>query len=261
MSGRYLRPSEADLAPDDGLRVDLAAAYRLADMHGYNEGIFNHLTVLNARRDAFFVQPFGMHWSEVTAGSLLEVDAEGRVVGGDGEVERSTFCIHLPIHRAHPHARCVFHTHMPFASTLMRLADPQLLAIGQTELQFQRMVAYDEAYTGLVYDLDAGARLASLFAPATRVLMLANHGVIVIGDSVAETYDRLYYLEQACRAQVYALWTGRALREIPTAVIERTLAQMSDPPLYYGRPASALHFDALKRVLARRNPGFDRIDG
>jgi len=239
------------------LRVDLAAAYRLADLNGYNEGIFNHLTVLVPGRDAFLVQPFGMHWSEVTAGSLLEVDFSGRVIRGEGEVERSTFCIHVPIHRAHPRARCVFHTHMPFASTLMRLADPRIRPLGQTELQFMHQVAYEDEYTGLIFDLEAGERLARQFAASTRVLMLAHHGVIVIGDSVAETYDRLYYLERACRAQVYALWTGQPLREIPANVVAQTLAQVRDPPLYYGRHPSELHFDALKRLLRRQNPGFD----
>ncbi len=245
-------------ATDDALRVDLAAAYRLADLHEYNEGIFNHLTVRVPGRDVFLVQPFGMHWSEVTAGSLLEVDFDGRVVAGSGEVERSTFCIHVPIHRAHAHAQCVFHTHMPFASTLARLLDPRILPTGQTELQFLGNVAYDDGYTGLVYDLAEGERLAGLMSPGTRVLMLANHGVVVIGDTVAETYDRLYYLERACRAQVYAMWTGRDLRRIPADVIDHTREQAREGPLYYGRPACELHFDALKRVLQRRNPGFDR---
>jgi ribulose-5-phosphate 4-epimerase/fuculose-1-phosphate aldolase len=180
------------------------------------------------------------------------------VVAGSGEVERSTFCIHVPIHRAHEHAQCVFHTHMPFASTLARLLDPRILPTGQTELQFLGNVAYDDGYNGFVFDLGEGERLAGLMDHRTRVLMLANHGVVVIGDTIAETYDRLYYLERACRAQVYAMWTGRELRHIPREVIDHTRAQARSGPLYYGRPACELHFDALKRVLQRRNPGFDR---
>jgi ribulose-5-phosphate 4-epimerase/fuculose-1-phosphate aldolase len=244
---------------DESIRTDLAAAYRLADLHGYNEGIFNHLTVLVPGESRFLVQPFGMHWSEVTASSLIEVDFEGSVAKGDGEVERSTVCIHVPIHRAYPHARCVFHTHMPFASTLTRLVDSRIAPTGQTELQFLRTVAYDDSYRGLVFDLEEGARLARFFAPETRVLMLANHGVVVIGSTVAETYDRLYYLEQACRSQVYAMWTGRALRELPTEVISNTLRHFADAPTYYGKRASDLHFAALKRILARRCPGFDDL--
>lgn len=244
-------------AEDQQLRIDLAAAYRLADMHAYNEGIFNHLTVLVPERNCFLVQPIGMHWSEVTASSLMEVDFDGNVISGEGELERSTYFIHLPIHRAHESARCVFHTHMPFASTLTRLQDPRILATGQTEIRFSRNVVYDDGYTGLVYDMTEGERLASLMGPKDRVLMLSNHGVVVTGATIAETYDRLYYLEQACRAQLYAMWTGQPLKLIPDAVVEHTMRQFGGTPAYYGKRSYELHFAALKRILQRRNPGFD----
>jgi ribulose-5-phosphate 4-epimerase/fuculose-1-phosphate aldolase len=96
-------------------RVDLAAAHRLAYMHGFNEGIFNHLTfVVPGRSDRYYQIPFGMHWSEVTASSFMEVGIDdGEVKRGDGEVERSCYCIHAPIHKALPQAKAVFHTHMP----------------------------------------------------------------------------------------------------------------------------------------------------
>ncbi len=239
------------------LRIDLAAAYRLADMHAFNEGIFNHLTVLVPERNTFLVQPIGMHWSEVTASCLIEVDFAGNVISGDGELERSTLCIHLPIHQMYESARCVFHTHMPFAGTLTRLQDPRILPTGQTEIRFSRNVAYDDAYTGLVYDINEGQRLAARLGASGRVLMLANHGVIVTGQTIAETYDRLYYLEQACRAQVYAMWTGRDLKLIPDSVIEHTTRQFSGSPAYYGKRNYELHFAALKRVLQRRNTGFE----
>src|SRR5947199_6817655 len=118
-------------------RVDLEAAHRLAVSHGFSEGIFNHFTLaVPGRDDRYYQIPFGLHWSEVTASVLMEVGYDGAVLTGEGEVERSGFCIHAPIHRLIPKHACVLHTHMPFASALARLAEPRLAAFGQTEIGF-----------------------------------------------------------------------------------------------------------------------------
>jgi ribulose-5-phosphate 4-epimerase/fuculose-1-phosphate aldolase len=111
---------ESDSAEQWQARIDLAAAHRLAFMHGFSEGIFNHLTfVVPGRSDRYYQIPFGMHWSEVTASSFMEVGIDdGKVRRGEGEVERSCYCIHAPIHKALPQAKAVFHTHMPYASAL-----------------------------------------------------------------------------------------------------------------------------------------------
>src|SRR5260370_40013144 len=131
-------------------RVDLAAAHRLAEMQGFSEGIFNHFTLAVPGTDDRYLQiPFGLHWSEVTAICFMEIGYDERVLSGAGGVERSTYCIHAPIHRLIPSAACVLHTHMPYASALTRLADPRIEAIDQTEIGFLDCVAYDEEYTGL----------------------------------------------------------------------------------------------------------------
>ena len=85
---------------------------------------------------------------------------------------------------------------------------------------------------------------------------MANHGVLVCGETVAEAYDRLYYLERACQSQIYAMWTGRPLKQVPHHVVARTLRQYADSPLYAGKSASEHHFAALKRLLDRREPGY-----
>ena len=101
-------------------RVDLAACHRLAVMHGFHEGIFNHLTfAVPGTNDRYYQIPFGLHWSEVTASCFMEISWEGKILRGEGEVEASCYAIHAPIHRKLPgHANAVFHTHMPFASAL-----------------------------------------------------------------------------------------------------------------------------------------------
>src|SRR5215468_7744093 len=173
-------------------RVDLAAAHRLAYMHGFSEGIFNHLTfVVPGRSDRYYQIPFGMHWSEVTASSFMEVGIDdGLVKSGAGDVERSCFCIHAPIHKALPQAKAVFHTHMPFASALTRLEDPHIKEIGQTEVEMMEMIAYDDEYAGPAMDPAEGVRLANVIGNKS-VLFMANHGITTTVATVADAYDRL----------------------------------------------------------------------
>ena len=198
-------------------RVDLAAAHRLAFNQGFSEGIFNHLTyVVPGRSDRYYQIPFGTHWSEVTASCFMEVGIDdGEVKRGEGEVERSCYCIHAPIHKALPQAKAVFHTHMPYASALTRLEDPRIKEIGQTEVGLSGAIAYDDEYTGPALDPAEGARLARVIGDK-RVLFMANHGISTVGATVADAYDMLYYVERA--AQV----PGRDLK-----VVVRRLLQYS----------------------------------
>jgi ribulose-5-phosphate 4-epimerase/fuculose-1-phosphate aldolase len=238
-------------------RIDLAAAHRLAVAHGLSEGIFNHFTLaVPGRGDRYYQIPFGLHWSEVTASGLMEVGYDGTVLRGEGEVERSAFCIHAPIHRLVPQHACVLHTHMPFASALARLAEPRLLALGQTEIGFLDTIAYDDEYAGLAFDPAEGERLAGVLGPECSVLVMAHHGVLACGTTVAEAYDRLYYFERACQAQLYAMWTGRPLKEVPPHIVARTLRQYANSPTYGGLSASEHHFAALKRLLDKSEPDY-----
>ncbi len=239
-------------------RVDLAAAHRLAHIQGFSEGIFNHLTLaVPGKKDRYYQIPFGLHWSEITASCLLEVGFDGKVLSGKGEVEQSAYCIHAPMHRLLPkNCAAVFHTHMPYASALARLESPQIEAIGQTEIGFLDTVAYDDLYTGLALDPAEGERLAGVLGPKKTVLFMANHGVAVCGQSVAEAYDRLFYLERACQVQLYAMWTGQRRKLVPQAVVEHTIKQYATSPQYGNKPACDHHFAALKRMLDRQEPDY-----
>ncbi|HZT90058.1 MAG TPA: class II aldolase/adducin family protein [Stellaceae bacterium] len=238
-------------------RIDLAAAHRLAVEHGFSEGIFNHLTLaVPGHSDRYYQIPFGLHWLEVTASCLMEVGYDGTVLRGAGEVERSAYCIHAPIHRLIPRHACVLHTHMPYASALARLEHGRLAPVGQTEIAFLDTVAYDDGFTGLAFDPAEGERLAGVLGPDRSVLFMGNHGVLVCGESVAEAYDKLYYLERACQVQLYAMWTGQKLREVPPPIVAHTLRQYAEAPVQGGKPAWQHHFDALKRLLDRRQPDY-----
>jgi ribulose-5-phosphate 4-epimerase/fuculose-1-phosphate aldolase len=236
-------------------RVDLAAAHRLAVMHGFHEGIFNHLTLrVPGANDRYYQIPFGLHWSEVNASCFMEIGYDGTLLAGEGEIERSAYCIHAPIHRLNPNAAAVFHTHMPFASALARLEDQSILPIGQTELGIMMNTAYDDIYTGPAFDPAEGERLAAVIGDKT-VLMMANHGVATFGASVSEAYDALYYLERVAQVQLYAMWTGRKLKQIPRDVIDYTLGEYKEYQ-YGGKPAHVWHFAALKRMLDRKEPDY-----
>jgi ribulose-5-phosphate 4-epimerase/fuculose-1-phosphate aldolase len=246
-----LKPVHTSTEAEHRARVDLAACYRLADRFGLNEGIDNHLTLLvPGYSDRFLLPPFGTHWSEVKASQLLVVDFSGQVLSGQGSVEDTAFHIHQPVHRLSPQGRCVLHTHMPYATALCMLENPRLEMAVQSALGFYDDVVYDPTYNGLAFDLTEGERMARVLG-GKSVLMLANHGVLVVGKTIPQAFERLYFLERAAQAQVLALSTGRPLRLIAQPVIEKTVAQFSSGACVGGRDRAELHFDALKRVLDR----------
>jgi len=234
-------------------RVDLAAAFRLAVRLDLHEGVCNHFSVMLADGRTFLLNCYGLHWGEVTASNLLALDAAGRVLAGEGEYEKTAFWIHSRIHLASPHAACVLHTHMPHATALTLLEDGRLEMVEQNALRFHDDIAYDDTYNGLVVDEAEGDRLARVLG-AKRVLFLANHGVIVVGPTVAEAFDLLYYLERACRLQVLARMMGGKRRAVRPEVVERTYRLMrADAPQYAGA-----HFAALKRILDGEEPAYSR---
>jgi ribulose-5-phosphate 4-epimerase/fuculose-1-phosphate aldolase len=231
-------------------RIDLAACHRLAARFGLNEGIDNHLTLLvPGYSDRFYLAPFGLLWSEVKASDLMELDFGGKVVAGRGLVEDTALFIHLPVHRLVPEARCVLHTHMPYATALGMLEDARLEMAGQSAVGFHDDIAYVD-YNGLALDRAEGERLARALG-GKSVLMLRNHGVLVTGGSAAQAFERLYFLERACQAQILALSTGRGLRLIPPAVVAATAAQFKNCVDVGGVARTELHFEALKRLLDR----------
>ncbi len=231
-------------------RIDLAACHRLAAHFGFNEGIDNHLTLLlPGCNDRFYLAPFGLLWSEVKASDLLELDFSGKVVAGRGPVEDTALYIHLSVHRLAPQARCVLHTHMPYATALAMLEDPRLEMASQNALGFHGDIAYAD-YRGLAFDYQEGERLARALGDQT-VLILRNHGVLVVGPSVAHAFERLYFLERACRAQLLAQSTGRALHIVAEPIVQATRAQFGSGDKVGGEDRAELHFRALKRMLDR----------
>jgi ribulose-5-phosphate 4-epimerase/fuculose-1-phosphate aldolase len=231
-------------------RIDLAAAYRLANRFGLNEGIDNHLTLmLPGSRDRFLLNAFGLHWSEITASNLLVVDAKGNVVEGEGEAETTAVCIHAPIHLANDRAACIMHTHMPYATALSMIEGGRLEPASQNALRYYGEVAYDEDYNGLAMQVDEGERLGKVLADK-RILVMANHGITVIGRTVAEAFDDLYFFERSCLVQFIAMQSGRAIKNVPTQIAQSTFRGVDSAK------DAIRHFDALKRILDREEPDY-----
>jgi ribulose-5-phosphate 4-epimerase/fuculose-1-phosphate aldolase len=144
---------------------------------------------------------------------------------------------------------------MPHATALGMLDDPRLEMAVQTAIGFHDDIAYDMDYNGLALDMAEGERMARVLGTKS-VLMLANHGVLVVADDLSVAFERLYFLERAAEAQILALSTGRKLRPIPQAVVRRTAAQFAASGDVGGKPRPLLHFEALKRQLDRHEPDY-----
>ena len=237
-------------------RIDLAAAFRWTARLNMHEGIANHFTwAVNEDRTEFLVNPWGAHFSEVKASDLLKVGTEGSVLSGKGIVERSAVCIHAPMHKNLSHARCVLHCHPKYVNTLMAIGG-RLEPIHQNAARFYGRIAYDDDFNGLAFDDKEGERLCGVLAGKT-ILMMRNHGVTVLGKTIAEAFDHLYYVEKACETQVFAMWTGSDLKAMKSEIAELTAAQWADHGKF-GVDLETDHFAALKRILDREEPDYSQ---
>ena len=233
-------------------REDLTALLRISAVHGYNEGIDNHYSLaFEGNDELFLLNRYGPHWSEMLPSDILLVDLDGNVVDGDGDGQITALQIHRQIHRARPDARCVMHTHMPYASAIASTATGFITRLTQNSMSFHGSVA-TLGYGGQVQGDEEGERLAGAVADGANAIFLQNHGVILVGASPAEAWLRTYFLERACEVQVLAQSTGSELVLAPEAVAEHTAQQWAEACPYEG----PLLFDAMKRLLDRDQPGW-----
>jgi ribulose-5-phosphate 4-epimerase/fuculose-1-phosphate aldolase len=231
-------------------RAELAALFRACALHDYHEGIDNHCSLAVAP-GRFLLNPYGPHWSELRASDLLEVDDEGRVHGA-GEAETTAFFLHWRLHTAHPDARCVVHTHMPWTTALACTRGGFETRLSQNAARFHGRIAFEETYGGRIVDAAEGDALAAAVADGVRVVLLANHGVLVVAESVAHAWYDLYFLERAAQVQVLAAGAGE-LRLMSEPTARTTAEQFDEERALHAEPQWA----AVKRRLDRENPGYE----
>jgi ribulose-5-phosphate 4-epimerase/fuculose-1-phosphate aldolase len=235
-------------------RLDLTTALRVAARHGLNEGVCNHFSMaVPGREELFLVNPQGLHWSEITPADLVIADGEGNVIEGKYPVEASAFYIHGRIHQGNRRAAVVLHTHMPYATALTSIRHGRIEMCTQNAFRYWNRIAYDEDYSGVALSHDEGDRMCRALGDKD-ILFLRNHGIIVTGPTVAKAYDDLYYLERTAMVQMLAMQTGRPLDNIDDALVERTARQIAADT-----QQAILHFESLKRLLDRDEPGWRRL--
>jgi len=239
-------PVATDLPAEWELREDLAAAFRWAAHLDLHEGVANHFSVaVDPEGERFLINPRGMYFGRARASRLAMMDTtrldEDPLLH---DVDPTAWVLHGHLHVRVPRARCVLHTHMPYATALACLDDFEFLMLDQNACRFHERIAYDRDYAGMALDPDEGERVAALLQSGRDILFLGNHGVIVVGPSIAEAFDDLYYLERAAKLQILALSTGREL----SLVDDQTAAAVRDQWMSYPQ-GSELHFRAIREAL------------
>ncbi|WP_259989947.1 class II aldolase and adducin N-terminal domain-containing protein [Sulfitobacter sp. S190] len=236
-------------------RVDMAAAFRWTARLNMHEGVANHFSVaVNASGTEFLMNPNQVHFSRIKASDLLLIDAnDPATLDRPDAPDPTAWGLHGGVHRACPHARCVMHVHSIFATVLACLEDSRLPPIDQNCCTFFNRVVIDEDYGGLAFE-DEGDRCARLLHdPRHKVMVMGSHGVMVIGDTVAETFNRLYYFERAAETYIRALQTGMPLRRISDEVAEKTASALEQYP-----DQDARHLAELKAILNNEGSDYDQ---
>jgi ribulose-5-phosphate 4-epimerase/fuculose-1-phosphate aldolase len=233
-------------------RVDLACAFRWTARLNMNEAVANHFSLAVSGDGAqFLMNPNQVHFSRIKASDLLLIDADDpETMNRPDAPDPTAWGLHGAIHRNVPHARCVMHVHSIHATVLASLADSRLPPIDQNSAMFfGPRQAIDEHYGGLAFE-EEGERCSALLAdPKTQVMIMGNHGILVIGETVAETFNRMYYFERAAETYVKALWTGKPLRMLSDEIAAKVADETDNYPGQAER-----HLAELKAILDDEEP-------
>ena len=234
------------------MRVNLAACYRLAAHFRMTDLIYTHISArVPGPEHHFLINAFGQLWDEISASTLVKVTLDGEIVEdptGYG-FNRAGYVIHSAVHRARPDVACVMHTHTA-AGIAVSAQEQGLLPLSQHAMRFTNILAYHD-YEGLALDLDEQARLTRDLG-SHKAMILRNHGLLVCGSSIYETFDYMYYLERACQTQVNAMAGGAKLRIPAPAVAEKTAAQFKALPYKARQPEWKAHL----RMLDKMDPSY-----
>ncbi|HKT55067.1 MAG TPA: class II aldolase/adducin family protein [Caulobacteraceae bacterium] len=236
------------------LRIDLAACYRLIAHLGLNELTYNHVSArIPGARDEILINSFGLMFDEVCASNLVRVDVEGKVIYdplGLG-INEAGYVIHGAVHAARPDVACVIHTHSPAGMAVSAMAEG-LLPLTQNAMLFYDQIGYHD-YEGIALDLDEQDRLVRDLG-SFNAMILRNHGLLTAGRSIAEAFNAMFFLENACRAQTAALASGRPLN-LPSEDAARKTAAISRE---HGLAAADRDWPALRRWADRLDDSYAR---
>ncbi len=236
-------------------RVDLAAALRWTERLGLHEAVANHFSLaVNQDGTRFLMNPNQVHFSRVRASDLLVLDAnDPETLSRPGAPDPSAWGLHGSVHRRCPQVRCAMHAHPIFSTVLASLADSRLPPIDQNTATFFNRMVIDEDFGGLAFE-NEGERCAALLTdPKVTVMVMGNHGIMVMGSTVAETFNRLYYFERAAETYIRALQTGRPLREMSAEIAEKTAREIETYP-----DQATRHLAEVKAILDAEGSDYAR---
>ncbi|XP_029484452.1 alpha-adducin-like isoform X11 [Oncorhynchus nerka] len=216
------------------LRCKLAAFYRLTDLFGWSQLIYNHLTVrVNSDQERFLIVPFGLLYSEVSASSLVKINTQGEIVDRGSTnlgVNQAGFTLHSAIYTARPDIKCIVHVHTPAGAAVSAMKcgllpiSPEALTLGE--------VAYHD-YHGILIDEEENVLIQKNLGPTSKVLILRNHGLVSVGETVEEAFYYIHNLVTACEIQVRTLASAGG----PDNLV------MLDPAKYKARPRCSEHVE------------------
>lgn len=234
-------------------RVDLAALYRLVALQGWDDMIFTHISArVPGPENHFLINPYGFYFEEMTASSLVKVDLEGNIVAETPHfINPAGFTIHSAVHAARPDAHFVIHLHTEAGVGVAAQAEG-LLPLSQNACLLQHQVAY-HGYEGVALNHDERERLVADLGDKP-LMLLRNHGTLAVGETAAQAWLGMFFLERACRQQVAALSAGRSgVLTAPDAAQAETREQGRALPY-----VAALAWPGALRQLDRRSPGYDK---
>ena len=234
------------------LQKDLAAVFRWTARLNMNEGIANHFSVCLPNSNDFYVNGSGLHFSSIKASDLVlvEQDKIKEIKKKPELVDPTAINIHGSIHKKVPHARCILHVHSKYATVLSTLKDPTLKPIDQNTMRFYKRVAVFNDFGGLGFEEESDKMAASI--GNNRSMLLANHGIITVGETIAQAFDELYYFEKACETYITALSTKKGLNLVDNEIAEKTAQEWENYPVNMGEQ----HLKAIKLILDKEDSSY-----
>ena len=232
---------------------DLAAVFRWTARLNMHEGIANHFSVCLPDSNAdFYVNGSGMHFSTIKASELVLIEQNKieELKKKPELVDPTAINIHGTIHKKVPHARCILHVHSKYATALSTLKDPTLQPIDQNTMRFYNRVAVFRDFGGLGFEEESNKMAACI--GNNRSMLLANHGILTTGQTVAQAFDELYYFEKACETYITALSTQKELKIVSPEVAEKTAQEWEN----YSTDMAELHLKAIRSILNNKDPNY-----
>tara|TARA_B100000902_G_scaffold73024_1_gene78217 strand:+ start:278 stop:1009 length:732 start_codon:yes stop_codon:yes gene_type:complete len=233
-------------------RENLAAAFQWTAHLNLHEGVANHFSLMVGNKNQFLINPNQKHFSLIKASDILVLNInEKKPFELPNAPDPTAWGLHSSIHKYVPHAKCIMHLHPIYSTVLASLKDSYLKPIDQNTAMFFKRMIVDESFGGLAFE-DEGKRCSKYFNnPKIKTMVMGSHGLLVIGESVADTFNRLYYFERAAETYIKSLQTNMPLRILSDDIAEKTATELDNYP-----DQSESHFSEIKNILDMKKSNF-----